>query len=78
MSPTRRAGTGQLTGVRDLLLARKHAEPIESEGVPAKRRWRGANCEEVTNQIPVDEAMFFMIDDKYIVVQTAGGEYPIG
>jgi DNA-binding LytR/AlgR family response regulator len=40
-------------------------------------RWIRANRGEVTHQIPVDEVLFFQSDDKYTVVQTAGGEHLI-
>ncbi len=40
-------------------------------------RWIRANRGDTTYQIAVDEVLFFQSDDKYTVVQTAGGEHLI-
>jgi DNA-binding LytR/AlgR family response regulator len=49
----------------------------KSAQTPTHLKWIRASRGDTTYQIPVDEVLFFQSDDKYTVVQTAGGEHLI-
>ena len=44
---------------------------------PERLRWVRASRGELTQQVPVDEVLYFHADDKYTCVQTSGAEYLI-
>jgi len=51
---------------------------LQQNATPAQRlRYVRAAQGELMQQIPIDEVLFFQADDKYTVVQTAGGEHLI-
>ncbi|SHG47868.1 LytTR family DNA-binding domain-containing protein [Massilia sp. CF038] len=61
----------------DARLAQVLEQLTRGPATPARLRFIRAGQAEYVHQIAVDDVLFFQADDKYTVVQTAGGEHLI-